>query len=77
MPVQQQIEPSQTEKVNPQLGDRVKVVGHLFPYMEKFVGREGTVDGAVTQHSCVVMLKGAQRRWFDFRELEVTQRKKA
>ena len=60
----------------PRIGDTVKVIGHLFPYMEKFVGREGKVDGAVTQYSCVVALKGGHRRWFDFRELEVTKRAK-
>ena len=60
----------------PRLGDKVKVVGHLFPHVERYIGREGTVDGSVPHLSCVVKLKGGDRKWFDHRELEVTRRKK-
>jgi len=59
----------------PALGDKVKIIDNLFKHMERFVGREGTVTGSVTDYSCVVTLtKGAGHKWFDFRELEVTKK---
>lgn len=68
--------PPESSEAPPRLGDKVKVVGHLFTHLERYIGREGTVDGAVTNASCMVALKGGHRRWFDFRELEVTKRGK-
>lgn len=65
MPIQKQTTPFS-------VGDKVKITGNCFPYMERFTNREGKVDGSVTNYSCMVKLKGAGglRRWFDFRELE-------
>lgn len=52
------------------VGDKVKVISNLFPYMESFRGQTGVVDGSVTRESCVVKLASGKRRWFDLRELE-------
>ena len=61
--------------MTPELGDSVKVLGNIFPYMERFTGREGKVTGSVTKFSCVVTLtKGGGHRWFDFRELKVLKK---
>jgi len=60
----------------PQIGDKVRVKDHKFPWMERFIGREGTVAGALTGKSCTVNLKGSLKRWFDNSELELVKRKK-
>jgi hypothetical protein len=56
----------------PKMGTKVKVTDHIYgKYMENFKGKEGRVDGAITHSSCIVKLKNGQRRWFDYRELDL------
>lgn len=71
MPRKRSAEPPAQTDYKAKVGDKVKVIANAFPYMEQYIGREGKVVGAITDHSCRVQLKGGLVRWFDYRELSL------
>jgi len=53
------------------VGDKVKVIANADKRLKSYVGKNGKVTGAVTEHSCRVKIFYGDEVWFDNRELEL------